>query len=357
MATEPRPVPSWGTVLVTTVRLWVQRRLHRPTGARPAAAPAAGSRPAIGPSPAAASRRSTRWRLTLALLVAAGLFAAGAVTVALIRGGGSPAARGRPGQTGTGQPASAAAIRAAAAARAQAAAWITSQVATDMIVACDPLMCADLQHAGLSAGRLLVLGTGNAGPLGSDVIVATAAVRQEFGARLSTVFAPVTLASFGSGSAQASIRVVAPDGSAAYLSGLHADLAARAAAGSQLLGNPRIRESTAVRQALKAGQVNARVLTVLAALSTMHTVDVLGVGSPAAGASTGMPLRSADITPGPPLPRRLRRPNTVGSLEHFLQDQQAPFLPASITAIRLDGRAALRIQFAAPSPLGLLGKS
>jgi hypothetical protein len=363
-AAEPRPVPSWGAVLVTTVQLWVQRRLHRPSGARTATTPSvAGSRPAIGSGPAAGSRpdggsrRSTRWRLTLVLVVAAALFAAGAVTVALIRGAGSPTAKGSPGQAGTGQPASAAALRAAASARAKAAAWITSQVAASAIVACDPLMCADLQHAGLSAGRLLVLGTGTAGPTGSDVIVATAAVRQEFGTRLTSVFAPVTLASFGSGSAQASIRVVAPDGSAAYMSGLHADMAARASAGSQLLRNPRIRESAAVRQALSTGQVDDRVLTVLAALATMHTVDVLAVGTPAAGASTGMPLRSADITPGAPMPRPLNRPNTVGSLERFLQDQQAPFLPAGITAIRLDGRAALRIQFAAPSPLGLLGKN
>ncbi len=376
-AAEPRPVPSWGTVLVTTVRLWAQRRLHRPSGARPATvrpatarpvtprpvtAAAAGARPASGPGPAAGARpaggakRGIRWRLTLVLVVAAALFAAGAVTVALTLGPGTSTAKGNRGQAGSGQLASAAAIRAAATARAQAAAWIMAQVATDAIVACDPLMCADLQHAGLPAGRLLVLGTGSTGPLGSDVIVATAAVRQEFGARLTSVYAPVTLASFGSGSAQASIRVVAPDGSAAYLSGLHADEAARAAAGSQLLENPRIHESAAVHQALKTGQVDSRLLTVLAALSTMHTMNVLAVGTTAAGASTGMPLRWADITPGAPMRRHPHRLNTIRSLAGFLQDQQAPFQPA-ITAIRLDGRAALHIQFAAPSPLGLLGKS
>ena len=347
---EPRPVPSWGTVLVTTVRLWTQRRLHRPTGLRPPTSPAAGSRPARG------SRRSTRWWLTLVLIVAAALFAAGAVTVALTSGWGTSAAKGSQGQAGSGQPASTAAIRAAAAARAQAAAWITAQVATDAIVACDPLMCADLQHAGLPAGRLLVLGTGNAGPPGSDVIVATAAVRQEFGARLTSVYAPATLASFGSGSARASIRVVASDGSAAYMSGLHADAAARADAGSQLLENPRIHERAAVRQALTAGQVNSRLLTVLAALSTMHTVNVLAVGTPAAGASAGMPLRWADIAPGGPMPRHPNRTTTIRSLTRFLRAQQAPYQPA-ITTIRLDGRAALRIEFAAPSPLGLLGKS
>ncbi len=101
---------------------------------------------------------------------------------------------------------------------------------------------------------------------------------------------------------------------------------------------------------------NSRLLTVLAALSTMHTVDVLAVGTPAAGASAGMPLRWADIAPGGPMPRHPNRTTTIRSLTRFLRAQQAPYQPA-ITTIRLDGRAALRIEFAAPSPLGLLGKS
>ena len=52
------------------------------------------------------------------------------------------------------------------------------------------------------------------------------------------------LASFGTGSNQVAIRVVAPDGAAAYTTSLRADQAARVSAGKQLLRNPRIHAST-----------------------------------------------------------------------------------------------------------------
>ena len=53
----------------------------------------------------------------------------------------------------------------AAAARTAAAAWMARQVDPAAIVACDPQMCAVLQSKGIPAGRLLLLGAGNAGPL------------------------------------------------------------------------------------------------------------------------------------------------------------------------------------------------
>ena len=70
-----------------------------------------------------------------------------------------------------------------------------------------------------------------------------------------------------------------------------------------------------------------------------------------------MPLREADIAPDGLMPRPRRHPNSVSSLNRFLRAQLAPYRPASITVIQLGGRAALRVDYAAPSPLGLLGKS
>ena len=157
-----------------------------------------------------------------------------------------------------GQPPGDAAIAAAAAARTAAAAWTARQVAPAAIVACDPQMCAVLQSKGIPAGRLLVLGAGNAGPLGSEVIVSTAAVREEFGSRLTSVYAPVALATFGSGSARVTVRVVAADGSAAYLRSLHADATARRAAGALLLRNPHVRVSLAGRRELNNSNSHAR---------------------------------------------------------------------------------------------------
>ncbi len=324
-------IPSWGTVLATTIRLWWQRRV-RPSAAGP------------------------RWRVVTVLVLAAVLLAAAALGVTLSRG---HAAAGAP-HTATGPGARAqspgAALRAAATVRTAAARWLVQQVAPGAIVACDPQMCAAAQRAGLPAARLLVLGTGTAGPLSSDVLVATAAVRQEFGARLASVYAPDVLASFGTGSAQVAIRVVAPDGAAAYAASLRADHAARVSAGKQLLRNPRIHASPRALPGLANGQVDARLLTVFAALATLHSVRVLGFAAPPAGLSPGLPLRSADIAPAGPGTRA--RPNSIQSLASFLRAQLTPYRPASVTEVRLPGGGtALRVEFAAPSPLGLLGKS
>ena len=331
------PTPPWRTVLANTIRLWARRRFW----------------PAI-----------TRRRVISALILAAVLFCGGAVTVALTRGttagkgaagGAQPAGTGRvgTGAAGGGQPPGDAAIAAAAAARIAAAVWMARQVDPAAIVACDPQMCGVLQNKGIRAGRLLVLGAGYAGPLSSDVIVSTAAVREEFGIRLTSVYAPVALATFGSGSAQVAVRVIATDGSAAYLRRLHADATARRAAGAQLLRNPDVRVSPAGRRELAAGQVDARLLSAIGALATPYHIDITGFGTPAVGASPGIPLRSADISPAPAGRGQDARLNSV---KRFLLAQQIPFQPADVTTVRLtSGQTVLHVEFTAPSPLGLLG--
>ncbi len=327
----PAPPPPWGKVLLTTVQLWAQRRLHLHWPAQ------------------------ARWRLLTLLILAVVLFGAGAISIALTRS--PPPARPTRGgtQAGTGRAPTPAAIQAAAAARTAAAGWIARQVSPDAIVSCDPQMCALLQAQGIPAARLLALGGSNPAPLGSDLIVSTAAVRDEFGARLTSVYAPVALASFGTGAAQTAVRVVAADGGSAYLRSLRTDVAARASAGSQLLHNPRLRPSPPARRALAAGRVDSRLLTAFAALATMHRVDVADFPAPAAGASPGMPLRVADIAPAGPGTRH--RPNSMSSLARFLRNQLTPYRPADITVVRLaSGRPVLRVEFGAPSPLGLLGK-
>jgi hypothetical protein len=329
----------WGTVLANTIRLWAARRRFWPT--------------------------TTRWRVISALILTAVLFCGGAVTVLLTRGattwkGAAGSAQpGGAGSAGTGaanggQRPGDAAIAAAAAARAAAAAWVGRQVDPAAVVACDRQMCAVLQSKGIPAGRLLVLGAGNAGPLGSDVIVSTAAVRQEFGSRLTSVYAPVVLARFGSGSAQVAVRVVAAGGPAAYLRSLHADATARRAFGAQLLRNPHVRVWPAGRRALAAGQVDTRLLSAIGALATPYHLDIAGFGAPAAGASPGVPLRSADISLAPA--RRGHDPARLSALKRFLLAQRIPFRPADVTTARLaGGQTVLHVEFTAPSPLGVLG--
>ena len=177
---------------------------------------------------------------------------------------------------------------------------MAGQASPDAIVACDPAMCAALEAHGVPAGRLLALTPARSDPLGSDLVVATAAVRGQFGARLAGVYAPVTLASFGSGTARIDVRAVAPDGAAAYWAALAADVRARASAGAQLLRNRSIHVSAAARSALADGEVDPRLLVTLAALAHLHPLDIAGFGRPSPGASAGVPLRSADIAGAAP---------------------------------------------------------
>lgn len=318
----PAADPFWGTPQPDTIQKTPTRHRSRPT--------------------------SSRWRLTGAIILAAILFGGGALTVTLVHRSAAGS-----GPVSGGPPPGEAAIAGAAAARTAAAAWVARQVDPAAIIACDPQMCAVLQGDGIPAGRLLLLGAGNAGPLGSNVIMSTAAVREEFGGRLTSVYAPVALAAFGSGSAQVSVRVVAADGSAAYQRSLQADASARRSAGAQLLRNPDVRASPVGRRALAAGQVDARLLNVIVALAARYRLDIAGFGAPTAGASPAIPLRSANIlvaaAGGGPVAA------TLNAAKRFLLSQQSPFRPAHVTTVQLaGGQAALHVEFTAPSPLGLV---
>jgi hypothetical protein len=333
------------------------------------------------PRPAQANgahRRHTRaWpsrRLaTIAAAVALVAAAAGVVVVSRpgpsmagagtgARGRTLPAGRGRAGDARAGharaghalaRPASVLGV--AAAVRTQAAAWVARQVSRDAIVACDPAMCSALLAQGITSGNLLELGPATPDPLGSDVVVATAAVRSQFGGRLASVYAPGILASFGSGSLRIDVRAVAPDGAAAYQAALAGDLAARRVVGRELLGNPHLRVSPAARAALRAGQVDPRLLTTLAVLAATTPagtglVQVSAFGDSGPGASAGMPLRSAQITvPSPAGLGRLR------AMIAFVRAQRPPYLPArALITPGAGGSPVLSIGFSAPSPAGLL---
>jgi hypothetical protein len=295
-----------------------------------------------------AGLRVTGWRLLA--LVACVVLAVSAAIAAIVLGTStttlttSSVASSRP-EAGSKLPVS---LQAATAARASAARWIATQVSPSAIVACDPAMCAALQASGVSAGRLLVLGTSAGDPLGSDLVVATPALRSQFGARLASVYAPVVIAGFGSGAARIDIRAVAPDGTAAYDSALAADRSARIAAGRQLIGNRRIAIPASAQAVLRAGQVDPRLLTMLAALAAQQSYRIIDFGDPSPGASAGIPLRSVEIAPagaGTQAAARLR------AMQSFLRAQQVPYLPMQAALV---GQSALSVQYAAPSPLGLL---
>jgi hypothetical protein len=207
-------------------------------------------------------------------------------------------------------------------------------------------MCAALSRRGIPAGDMLVLGPAASDPLGSDVVLETAALRAQFGNRLAGVYAPLILASFGTGQARIAVRAVAPDGTAACLVALAADLRARRSVGRELLRDPRLEFTSPASAQLAAGRADARLLITLAAMAASQPLRVLGFGDAGPGASPGLPSRAAQLEVPAAVAQRLLA---------FLRAQRPPYLAARADiAPGPGGRSLLTIEFAAPSPLGLL---
>ena len=233
-----------------------------------------------------------------------------------------------------------------ATARDEAAIWAARQVSAGAIMACDPAMCAALVRRGVPAGNLLVLGPAAADPLGSAVVLATAAVRGIFGSRLASVYAPDVLASFGAGPARIEIRAVAPDGATAYRAALAADLHARQVAGRQLAGDLRIALTPSARSQLAAGQVDARLLLTLATLAAGEPLRIAAFTDGGPGASAGLPLRAVELVAASAGARHMLA---------LFRAQRPPFRPALVAVAPGPGaEAILTVTYAAPSPLGLL---
>jgi hypothetical protein len=308
-ASRPAPPvprePPWGRVLVTTIKVWVAWRL-RFLGFGPHGASGRSGRARSG---GPARRRTTpRWHLAVLVVALAviavitlqftDVFTGTAAPAARAPATGSPAARTPGRQPPSPSP--------AAVAQAQAAAWIAGQVNADAIIACDPAMCAALQAQGVTA-------------------------------------------IFGSGNTRIAVRATEPGGPAGYESALRADLAARKSAGSQLLKNLRIRFTAQDAAQLRAGAVDSRLLATLAALASQYEFRVAAFGD----TSPGVQVLLRDVTITPQGTRDAA--GSLAAVMTLVNEQHPPYLPAHATIIHTPaGQAALRIEFASPSPLGLL---
>ena len=193
-----------------------------------------------------------------------------------------------------------------------------------------------------------------ASPRGAGLVVVTPAVRSEFGSRLDSLYAPSVIAGFGSGADQVNVQVVAPDGAAAYLAALRLDVAARSAAGAQLLANPRIKMTAQARMQLTVGEVDSRLLIMLPALAAVHPIQILAFGDPGPGASPGVPLCSADLSEAG-RPAGMTDASYLRWLAGFVRAQLGPFAGGAVMPAPLD-QPVVQLQFSRPSPLGLLAR-
>ena len=125
------------------------------------------------------------------------------------------------------------------------------------------------------------------------LVVATPVIRNQFGTRLASVYAPLVIASFGSGAERVDVRYIAPDGSKAFEAQLATDRRNRMTAGRQLLTNKHVQASASARQQLVAGQVDPRLLVTLSTLAALMPLQLIAFENLSPGASTDVPLRGA----------------------------------------------------------------
>jgi len=311
------PEPSWPTVIATTLRLWLQRHVlpefrYRLFGGR------------------------TSGRLWPAALL-----------IIIVAAGATYLVAGRISDDGTrSQSGSSAAnsggLPAAAAARNKAAAWIEAQVSDGLIVACDPLMCTTLQQHGFPAADLAQIDMGSGDPLGSDIIVSTAAVRSLLGPRLAQLYAPTVIASFGSGQYLIQVRITAAGSAIAAQAANRAALQARITAGRELDRNKNIHAPRLARAELAGGHVDSRLMDILALMAHRVPVQILGFGD--GGPGTNAPLRLMRISA--PTATYLHR------LLVFLRAQLPPFAP-NVSTYPAGLTTTVQIEFPAPSPTTL----
>lgn len=305
--------PPWVKVWWTSVRLFIQR------------------------SP-------LRHRIIAALASLGVAVAVTAVAIALIR----PASTA---DTDERSPAATNSLAAAAGVQSDAARWASNNVADGTLIACDPSTCVDLEAAGYLVTALVPI-RGGGDLRRADLVLVTPALRAQVGPSFDDLVAPQPVAAFGSGDIAAQLSRVVVDGPDGYARRTAADRAARRAAGRELATAQGLDLSATARAQLERGDVDARILSVLPPLLARNELAIVRFTS-SPEEPPGGPLRMVEIeridgdsvTPG------FAVLSEVGT---FLDAQQPPFAPTSVDVVASSGGPALRIVYAAPSPLGLL---
>jgi hypothetical protein len=233
-----------------------------------------------------------------------------------------------------------------------AAAWVAAQVSPATIVSCDQAECTALEAHGFPAKNLRPLSSAST-LKASGVVVATPAAQQLFGSSLVTAWAPGALARFGSGASAISVRIVAPNGAAAYEQAARRDQAARVASETALTQSSSIAASRSAVQDLKSGRVDGRLAEAIAEAATAEPIDILDFGNAGTGASAEVPLRYADLAASNSA-TDMSASEYVQTLQGGMNGSQGVRPDRTQLLTLPGGRHVLRVEFLAPSPFGVL---
>jgi hypothetical protein len=324
--------PSWLKVIGTTIRLWMRRRLLRV------------------PDSGKVSRARLAAVLTIVVVVMAG-GAAAAVALStrspVARSGNHAASRVKL------TPAQAAAQAATASAEQAnsklAASWFATQAGPGLIIGCDPATCAAILAAGYPTGGQVVLQPGVSMPRPGSLIVASAAIRAQYGPQLVGL-APEVLAAFGTGASAVEVRLAVAGGAQAYSQAARRALAARRRAGHKLLQVRNVHAGKVAKDELSSGRVDPRLTAVLRRLAQHYPVVLVHFGDAGPLAGSALPYRMAEITvPTTRLGRR--KVSELRGMEKLLKGHRsggsAELMPRHLAG----GKLILELKFLAPSPL------
>lgn len=235
-------------------------------------------------------------------------------------------------------------------ARSQAATWVAQQVSPSASVSCDQVMCAALKADGFS-GNLVVLGPTSPEPPDSTLVVVTPAVQSVYGTSLSSAWAPSVLASFGSGTAEISVRVVAPHGVVPFQAQAKIGMANRKSDGTVLLNQSQITLSASAEQQIEGGLVDQRLVVALEDLASAQPINILDFANNGPGAGQDVPLRVADLA-ATDQEAHMNQGPYVRAMHNHLNAEYAQYRPASSILTLPGGQVIFRVVVSAPSPLG-----
>ncbi|HST63866.1 MAG TPA: hypothetical protein VLM05_01645 [Mycobacteriales bacterium] len=236
--------------------------------------------------------------------------------------------------------------------------WVLQNLPSRPKLVVDDAMWGDLVDAGYPADALVA--AGGVGPaqaawpqgwrdagyvVGSDQGLLGAGDPVRTARQNST---PV--ASFGTGAGAVSVRRVITDPDAVATATEEA--AGRAAAGGALAGNPRLGLQPAAAELLRDGQVDSRALSVLAAVSGDHALQIVDFPV-VAGENPAMPRRLIAISA---IDNQTVAAGSaaVSLLDQWLRAQLPPYKPAGTQLSQIDGRSVLLVRYDALGSTGLL---
>ena len=144
---------------------------------------------------------------------------------------------------------------------------------------------------------------------------------------------------------------IPPEGAKAYRAALPADLGSRKTADAELLANSQITVSPIARTQLLSGNIDPRLVQILATMAHYHVVSIVDFVNQAPGGGPASLLRSVDLAAADPA-AHLTRAAYLSWVKSLVNSQTAQYLPAVLKPITLStGQQVLRIGYSAPSPL------